>query len=76
MKTDPNTVHSGKLMVDGSHIACPLCGGPLRTKGNFELHCEGCGQLWQSLGRDYRQRSDVFRLKRVKGVSSTKTPQP
>ncbi len=76
MKIDPNIVESGKLMSDGAHIACPVCSRPLRSNGGLELHCEGCGQRWQSLGRDYRQGSDVFRLKRVKGASITKTSRP
>lgn len=70
MKIDPNTVNAGKLMPDGVHIACPACNQPLQTNDDLNFHCEGCGQLWQSLGRDYRQRSDVFRLKRVKGVNA------
>ena len=65
MTVKVNALEFGKLMHDGRHIACPLCGRPLRTNGSFELQCEKCGQLWHSLGIDYRQGSEVFRLRRA-----------
>jgi tRNA(Ile2) C34 agmatinyltransferase TiaS len=69
LATEDNAVELGKRSPHGGHITCPACGDPLQENGNMELQCEACGRRWQSLGIDYRQGTDVLRLKRVDGVS-------
>ena len=70
MTIDINGVQTCKLTPELTHIACPACGKPLHTNGEQHFLCQGCGQLWQSLGIDYRQGSDVLRLQRADGVSA------